>query len=159
MRSRKRGLSRNKLCAAIGCDGEGRSVFVSCGRGKTRRARAWEAYGSQLSHDKERSHSVLVERLSWESVEYGAREISRMPDKENPLRSVNHLCFLLETFLNSHSGFDRDDLPGWLELFHAMMDGPADKIEKAAMVLGCALRIPKTLSDREFFGIKPSSEG
>ncbi|QUC04148.1 hypothetical protein [Atopobium sp. oral taxon 416] len=115
--------------------------------------------GSTLSHDKERSYSVLVERLSWESVEYDAGEISRMPDRDNPLRSVNRPCFLLETFLNSHSGFDRHDLPGWLELFHAMMDGPADKIEKAAMVLGCALRVPKTLSDREFFGIKPSSKG
>ena len=115
--------------------------------------------GSTLSHDKKRSYSVLVERLSWESVEYDAGEISRMPDKENPLREVNRLCFLLEIFLNSHSGFDRDDLPGWLELFHVMMDGPADKIEKAAMVLGCAMRVPKTLSDREFYGIKPSSKG
>ena len=101
----------------------------------------------------------MVERLSWESVEYDAGEISRMPDRDNLLRSVNHLYFLLETFLNSHSGFDRYDLPGWLELFHVMMDGPADKIEKAAMVLGCALRVPKTLSDREFYGIKPSSKG
>ena len=102
---------------------------------------------------------MLVERLSWESVEYDAREISRMPDKENPLREVNRLCFLLETFLNSHSGFDRDDLPGWFELFHVMMNGSEDKMEKAAMVLGRAMRIPKTLSDREFFGIKSSSEG
>ncbi|MFC2647705.1 MAG: hypothetical protein ACFNZW_07045 [Coriobacteriaceae bacterium] len=132
---------------------------MSCGRRKPSRARAWEAYGSQLSHDKERLYSVLVERLSWESVEYDAGEISRMPDRDNLLRSVNHLYFLLETFLNSHSGFDRYDLPGWLELFHVMMDGPADKIEKAAMVLGCAMRVPKTLSDRKFFGIKPSSKG
>ena len=100
----------------------------------------------------------MVERLSWESVEYDAREISRMPDRDNPLRSVNRLCFLLETFLNSHSGFDRDDLPGWFELFHAMMDGPADKMEKAARVLDRAMRVPKTLSDKEFFGIKPSSK-
>ena len=147
-----------------GCDREGRSVFVSCGKGKPSRARAWEAYGSHiaegstLSHDKERSHSVLVERLSWESVEYDAREISRMPDKENPLREVNRLCFLLETFLNSHSGFDRDDLPGWLELFHAMMNGSEDKMGKAARVLDRAMRVPKTLSDREFYDIKPSSK-
>jgi len=137
---------------------------VSCGKGKPSRARAWKAYeshiaeGSTLSHDKERSHSVLVERLSWESVEYDAREISRMPDKENPLREVNHLCFLLETFLNSHSGFDRDDLPGWLELFHVMMGGSEDKMEKATRVLDRAMRVPKTLSFREFFGIKPSSK-
>ena len=71
---------------------------------------------------------------------------------------MNRLCFLLETFLNSHSGFDRDDLPGWLELFHVMMNGSEDKMEKAARVLDRAMRAPKTLSDREFFGIKPSSK-
>ncbi|MFC2647016.1 MAG: hypothetical protein ACFNZW_03510 [Coriobacteriaceae bacterium] len=137
---------------------------MSCGRGKPSRARAWKAYGSHiaegstLSHDKEKSHSVLVERLPWESVEYDAREISRMPDKENPLREVNRLCFLLETFLNSHSGFDRDDLPDWFELFHVMMNGSEDKMEKAARVLDRAMRVPKTLSDREFYGIRPSSK-
>jgi transposase-like protein len=83
--SRKRGLSRNKLCRAIGRDGEGRSVFVPCGRGKPSKARAWEACGSHiaegstLSHDKERSHAVPVDRLSLVSVEWDAREISRMP--------------------------------------------------------------------------------
>ena len=162
--SRKRGLSRNKLCIAIACDGEGGSVFVPCGRGRPSGARAWEAYGphiaegSTLSHDMERAHSVLVERLSLESVAYDARAISRLPDRDNPLREVNRLCFLLETFLNSHSGFDRDDLPGWLDLFHVMMNDPADKMEKAAKVLDRAMRCPKTLSFRDFYGIKPSSE-
>jgi hypothetical protein len=106
----------------------------------------------------ERSHSVLVERLSLTSVEYDARKISRMPDRDNPLREVNRLCFPLETFLNSHSGFDRDDLPGWLDLFHVMMNEPADKMEKAAKVLDRAMRVPKTLSFREFYNIRPSSE-
>lgn len=162
--SRKRGLSRNKLCIAIGCDAEGRSVFVPCGRGKPSKARAWEAYGSHiaegstLSHDMERSHSVLVERLSLTSVEYDAREISRMPDRDNPLRRVNRLCFLVETFLNSHSGFDRDDLPGWLNLLHVMMNEPEDKMEKAAKVLDRAMSVPRTLTFREFYNIKPSSE-
>ena len=65
---------------------------------------------------------------------------------------------LLETFLNSHSGFDRDDLPGWLDLFHVMMNEPADKMEKAAKVLDRAMRVPNTLSFREFYNIKSSSE-
>lgn len=162
--SRKRGLSRNKLCIAIGRDGDGRSVFVPCGRGKPSRSRAWEAYGphiaegSTLTHDKERSHAVLVERLSLTSVSHDAREMSRLPDRDNPLREVNRLCFLLETFLNSHSGFDRDDLPGWLNLFHVMMNEPADKMEKAAKVLDRAMRVPRTLSFRDFYRIKPSSK-
>lgn len=162
--SRKRGLSRNKLCVAIARDGGGGSVFVPCGRGKPSRARAWGAYGphiaegSTLVHDMERSHAVLVERLSLTSVAHDARGISRLPDRDNPLREVNRLCFLLETFLNSHSGFDRADLPGWLDVFHVMMNDPADKMEKAAMVLDRAMRYPKTLKFREFYNVRPSSE-
>lgn len=42
---------------------------------------------------------------------YDAREISRMPDRDNLLRDINRLCSLVETFLNSHPGCDRDNLP------------------------------------------------
>lgn len=114
--SRRRGLSRDKLCVAIGRDAEGRSLFATCGRGKPSKARTWDAYGahmaegSTLSHDRERSHSVLAERLSLRSATHDAREISRLPDRGSPLREVNRLCFLVETFLNAHSGFDRGDL-------------------------------------------------
>ena len=162
--SRKRGLSRNKLCVAVACDDDGRSVFVPCGRGKPSKSRVWDAYGSHiaegssLTHDMERAHSVLVGRLSLDSHEYNSKEISKLPDRENPLRRVNRLHFLLETFLNAHSGFDRDDLQGWLDLFYVMMNDPASKMEKAAMVLDRAMRNPKTLSFRDFYKIKPSSE-
>lgn len=102
-------------------------------------------FNGYLREECPRCHSKLIEgngrdrngvrrwrckscgRLSLVSVEHDARKISRMPDRDNPLREVNRLCFLLETFLNSHSGFDRDDLPGWLNLFHVMMNDPEDK--------------------------------
>lgn len=161
--SRKRGLSGNKLCIAIGCDDAGRSVFVPCGLGRPSRSRAWEAYGphieegSLLTHDLEQAHSAVVERLSLRSVTHNSKAISALPDKDNPLREVNRLCFLLETFLNAHSGFDRADLQGWLDLFHVMMNDPSDKMEKAARVLDRAMRCPKSLSFREFYGVKSSS--
>ena len=102
-------------------------------------------------HDKERSHAVLVERLGLRSTAYDSREISRLDDKDNPLRDVNRLCFLLELFLNSHSGFGREKLGGYLDLFHVMMNPPEDKMEKAALVLDRAMSIPKSLAFREFY--------
>ena len=85
------------------------------------------------------------------------RTIKQLPDKDNPLRDVNRLCYQLELFLNSHSGFDRDDLDGYLNLFHVMMNDPPDKMEKAAMVLDRAMHNLKTLTFRQFYGINPST--
>ena len=94
---------------------------------------------------------MLVERLGLRSTAYNSKEVSKLPDKDNPLRDVNRLCFLLELFLNSHSGFGRDKLGGYLDLFHVMMNPPKDKMEKAALVLNRAMTIPKSLAFREFY--------
>ena len=158
--TRLRGLSRNRICIAVGCAG-GRSVFVEAGRGKPSKARAWGAYGSHIAegsrliHDQEQSHAVLVERLGLRSMAYNSEEISKLPDKDNPLRDVNRLCFLLELFPNSHSGFGREKLGGYLDLFHVMMNPPEGKMEKAALVLDRAMSIPKSLAFREFYKKKP----
>ncbi len=157
--TRLRGLSRNQLCIAVG-RAAGSSVFVEAGRGKPSKARVWDAYGphiaegSHLIHDMERSHAVLVEKLGLRSTAYSSKEISKLPDKDNPLHDVNRLCFLLELFLNSHSGFGRERLGGYLDLFHVMMNPPADKMEKAALVLNRAMSIPKSLAFRESYNKK-----
>ncbi|MBQ9069216.1 MAG: IS1 family transposase [Eggerthellaceae bacterium] len=156
-----RGLSRNKLCIGVGCDSGGRSLFDWEGYGKTSGAKTWGAFGghvevgSTLAHDMEKGHRRLVRDLSLVSEEYSSKELARLPDKENPLRDVNRLCFLLKGFLDSHSGFDRADLPGYLNVFHVMMNDPADKMEKAAMVLDRAMSCPKTLRFREFYRRNP----
>lgn len=58
---------------------------------------------------------------------------------------------MLKLFLNSHSGFDRDDLEGYLDLFWVAMNPPSTKMEKAAFVLDLAMRNPKSLTYREFY--------
>ena len=154
-----RGLSRNQICIAMGCDSSGASYCSRMGLGKPSKKRAWDAYGphiaagSRLDHDMEGAHDALVDKLGLVSVVHNSKLIKQLPDKENPLRDVNRLCYQLELFLNSHSGFDRDDLSGYLNLFHVMMNDPADKMEKAAMVLNRAMLYPKTLSFREFYGL------
>ena len=160
-----RGLSRNQACIAVGCDSSKTPYVARMGLGKPSKARTWNAYGghiergSRLVHDMEGSHDVLVEKLGLGSERHNSKLIKQLPDKENPLREVNRLCYHLELFLNSHSGFDRGDLDGWLNLFWVIMAKPADKMEKAAMVLDRAMRCPKTLSFRDFYKLHTRSEG
>lgn len=160
-----RGLSRNQICIAVGWCSEGSSVFLRMGLGKPSKARTWDAYGShiqrgaKLDHDMEHAHGILVDKLGLDSAVHNSKLIKLLPDKENPLREVNRLCFLLELFLNSHSGFDREDLDGYLNLFWVAMNPPEDKLEKVAMVLDRAMRYPKTIRFRDFYNVHPRSDG
>jgi hypothetical protein len=70
---------------------------------------------------------------------------------------VNRLCYLLKRFLDSHSGFDRSDLDGWLNLFSVAMNPPEDKMKKAVFVLNRAMGNPKTLRFRDFYNVKSRS--
>jgi len=159
-----RGLSRNKICIAVDVDDSGRSVFVNEGKGMTTTERTWAALGTRIAegthvvHDMETAHNKLVKELKLVSETHNGKALMGVPDKQNPLRPVNHMCFLLKTFLRSHSGFDRDDLDGYLNLFHVIMNEPENKLEKAAMVLDRAMRCPKTVRFREFYNVKPRSE-
>lgn len=125
----KPGFSRNKLCIAAATDGRGRSVAVPCGRGKPSGARALAAYGPHIERG-----STLVH------------------DRENALRDVNRLHFLLQAFLDRHRGFDRGRLPGWLDLFSVVVNPPEGAMSKAAAVLDRAMASPKTLRYRDFYG-------
>ena len=160
-----RGLSKNKICIAIGCDNSGHSCFARAGFGKPSAGRILEAYaahiecGSLLVHDMEKAHRKLVEELELKEEVYNSKLISKLDDADNPLGDVNRLCYLLKRFLNSHSGFDRNDLDGWLNLFSVMMNPPANKMEKAVFMLNRAMGNPKTLRFRDFYNIKPSSGG
>lgn len=158
----KPGLSENKICIAIACemsrkDIRGRSIYEVCGRGKPNAQRAFGAYGTHLEvgayviHDKEKSHNLLVRKLKLESETHDSKEISKLPDADNPLRKVNRLCHLLKAFLDRHNGFDRHDMQNWLNLFHVIMNPPEDKMEKAALVLDRAMTVSKTLRYRDYY--------
>lgn len=155
--------SRNRICIGIGCDGHGHSYFAREGLGKTSGAKTLAAFGehikkgSHLVHDMENGHNALVRELSLGSEAHSSRLMLKMPDKEKPLRNVNHLCDLLRQFLDAHSGFDRDDIDGYLNLFWVAMNPPKSKLEKAAFVLDRAMGNPKSLRYREFYKKKPRS--
>ena len=102
---------------------------------------------------------MLVRELELTEEAHDSKRIKTLPDKENPLHEVNELCYLLELFPSSHSGFDRARLEGYLDLFHVMMNPPDEKMEKAACVLDRAMRFPHALRYREYYRKKTSSKG
>ena len=160
------GYSRDNTCIAIACEERdgGSSVFRVLGRGKPSGERAKAAYcphlarGLELVHDKENSHNAVVRELGLVSEAHDSREVKRLPDDENPLWKVNRLCFLLRLFLDGHSGFDRTNFGGWLDLFSVMVNPPEDRLKKVAMVLDRAMSFPNTLRYRDFYNQKGSSE-
>ena len=158
-----RGVSRNQLCIGVGVDDSGRSVCVCEGKGITTTAKTWDAFGSRIApgstlvHDMETAHNKLVKELKLKSEAHNGKALMGVPDDLNPMDPVNRVCFLLKAFLRSHSGFDRDDLQGYLDLFHVIANEPGDKLEKAAFVLDRAMRCPVSLRFRDFYNVKPSS--
>jgi len=97
------------------------------------------AKGSNLIHDKEKSHKKLEEQLSLNSLSYDSKLLKGIQDKDNPLNPVNELCRLLKLFIRSHSGFIRNDFQGYLNLFHVIVNPPDNKYEKVKKILELGL--------------------
>lgn len=157
-----RGLSRNQICIGVATDKKQTICFVE-GRGKPSQGRSYSTFsahitpGSILIHDQENTHKKLVESLHLQSKEYNSKLIKELPDKENPLYPINHVHFLLKAFLNSHSGFDRSDLEGYLNLFSFIMNPPNEHLEKVAKIFEMGFKNPKTLRYRDVFGLNKDS--
>jgi hypothetical protein len=107
-----------------------------------------------LVHGMEKSYHRLVLELGLKDEAHNAKFLSKLDDADNPLQDVNRLCYLLKRFFGSHSGFDRADLGGYLNLFSVMMNQPTEKMEKAALVLNRAMDNPKTVRYRDFYGLR-----
>jgi hypothetical protein len=61
------------------------------------------------------------------------KEIKKLLDSK--LNPVNRLCRLLQMFLRSHTGFIREDLQGYLNMFFIIMNPPENKYEKIEKIL------------------------
>ena len=111
------------------------------------------APGSILIHDKEKTHRKLVEKLSLTSITYSSSELKGLADSENPLDPVNRIHSLLKMFLNAHSGFCRDDLQNYLNLYAFVINPPSDHLEKVEKIINLVFETPKSLKYREQFGL------
>ena len=104
-----------------------------------------------MIHDKEKTHKKLVDKLNLKSICYSSSELKGMADSENPLDPVNRIHCLLKMFLNAHSGFSRDDLQNYLNLYSFVINPPTDHLEKVEKIINLVFENPKSLKYREQF--------
>jgi len=153
-----RGLSRNQICIGVATD-KRRTVLISLGTGQPSQKKVWEAFashitsGSILVHDEEVAHKKLIQRLSLESIAYSSKELRGLPDSDNPLNPVNRVHAILKKFLNAHSGFNRSEIQGYLDLFAFVSNPPSEPLEKVELVIKMAFQNPKSLKYRDFYGV------
>jgi len=158
-----RGLSQNQICIGVATD-KIHTLFIVEGNGKPSQKKTFEAFrnriepGAVLIHDKESAHRKLVKELSLKSVSYASKDLKKLPDKDNPMNPVNRSHAILKKFLNSHNGFNRDNIQGYLNLFAFVTNPPADLLEKVELVIEMAFKNPKTLRYREFFAVNAETK-
>lgn len=151
-----RGLSRNQYCIGIGYDGKNVYAKVE-GFGKTSSIKTKETFinhiqkGSHIIHDKEKSHKILVKELNLTEEVYDSKEIKKLEGEKNPLYEINQKCFMLKKFLDSHSGFNREDIQDYINLFCFIQNPPTEKLEKVKIILDSAIRGARTLKYRDAF--------
>lgn len=158
-----RGLSRNQICIGVATDKK-HTVCLVEGYGKPSQRSSYECFkdhirpGSLLIHDKETTHKKLVEKLSLTSKAYASKDLKGLADNENPLDPVNRIHALLKMFLNAHSGFNRDDLQGYLDLYAFVINPPAEQLKKVEKIIKMVFEDPKLLRYRDQFGLNQASE-
>jgi len=151
-------LSRNQICIGTATDKQNTLFFVE-GTGKPSQKKTMETFGTRIApgstliHDDDSAHKKLVKDLSLKSISYASKELKGLPDKDNPLNPINRVHDTLKKFLNSHSGFNRTDLQGYLNLFAVITNPPVDMLEKVEFVIKMAFQNPKTLRYRDFYGV------
>ena len=152
-----KGLSRNQICIGVATDKKQTVCYVE-GFGKPSQRSSYQTFkdhiapGSTLIHDKETTHKKLVEQLSLSSKTYAAKDLKGLADSENPLDPVNRIQSLLKMFLNAHSGFNREELQGYLDLYSFVINPPSDYLEKVERIIKMVFENPKSLRYRDQFG-------
>ena len=154
-----KGISYNQYCIALGYDGTN-IIAISEGLGKISTTKIENAFlehieeKSTLIHDEEKSHNVLIEKLNLKSLSYNSNDLKKLEDKKNPLRPINHQCDLLRQFLNTHSGFDRENLQDYLNLYCFINSGKKNRLYKVNEFLELALNTNLKVTYREVFDTK-----
>ena len=66
------------------------------------------------------------------------------------MKRINDLHNLLKQFLDAYSGFKRDNLQEFLNLFAFIMNHPSEKLEKIKVLLNKSFHVHKTLKYQDF---------
>ena len=148
-----RGITRDKICIGVAYDGNN-LICIEEGLGKTSGKRTLSAYqshiehGSVLIHDGEIAHGKLISALSLISEIHTSKETRGKKDSDNPLNPINQCHNRLKKFLNAHSGFLREDMQDYLNLYSFIESEPADPYRTIEILLDLALRKPILLRYR-----------
>lgn len=140
-----KGLSRNKICIASAKDKNNIFLIVK-GKGKISSKKALDAYGphikegSTIIHDDEKAHNILIERNKLKSISYNSNDLKKLNDKENPLYPINRVHYFFKRFLDSHPGFNRNELQGYANLFVFMNNTKGNKLNKVEAFIELALK-------------------
>ncbi len=145
-----RGLPRNQICIGVPTDKK-HTVCIMEGYGKSSQKRSYQSFKDQIKpdstliHDKENTHRKLVEKLSLNSICHSSKDAKELADSENPLAPVNRIHCLLKMFLNAYSGFNRDDLQNYLNLYAFVINPPSDHLEKVVKIINLVFKNLKSL--------------
>ena len=158
VRGRKpRGLSKNLWCAATARDEDGHCCLIVCGRGKPDSERILSALlphiakGSTIIHDGENSHGKLVAALGGAEEIYTTEMTKGLPDKRNPMETINELHRYLKMFMSNHGGYRRQSLQGWLNLFYMVFTSFGNPAEFSMRVIRMMLKCRKIIRYRKAF--------
>ena len=144
------------MCIGTAADST-RIICIYEGEGKPGSQRTLDAFKdyikerSILIHDDENSHSLLIDTLKLIEITYKSADLKDLSDDDNPLDRINDVHNLLKFFLDSHSGFLRKHIQGYLDLFVFIMNPPYNKLKKAELFIDMAIRSKNTLRYREFY--------
>ena len=148
------------MCIGVATDGEF-TVIKYLGTGEPTQKAILKAFinhieqGSTLITDLHRGHKKLVSELKLGSVEYDSKKLKGLSDTDNPLNPVNQKHNHLRKFLNAHSGFVREELPDYINLFLLITNPPKEKLEKIDILLNLGFQSAVSLKYRTYFKKKP----
>ena len=154
-----RGHSKNQMAIGVATDGV-YTVIKSLGNGEPTQKAILNAFrehiepGSLLITDKHRGHCKLVAELGLQNTEYDSKKLKRLPDEENPLNPVNQMHNLLRKFLDAHSGFNRDEINDYINLFLLSVNPPEEKLEKIDILLNLGFQTAISIKYRDYFAKK-----
>lgn len=140
-----RGISRNKFCVGCAYDDSGHVLLLCENVSKPSFKSTWKTFashikkGSHLKHDGEKSHKILIEKLSLTDTVYDADEIKKLKDEDNPLDPINEIHSLAKRFMRAHGGYNRENLQDYMNLISFILNEPHDRYEKIDKFLNMAL--------------------
>ncbi len=86
------------------------------------------------------------------------QETKGMPDDENPMEPINKVHRYLAGFVGAHSGFSREELQGWLNLFCFYWNTSGNAFEKAQAFIEIAVKMRKKLRYRDWKNLENSDK-